>query len=159
MGLLGESCTGLGEVVKFLDALNDALDLSVDASVDLVLDSLLVTGGINLLLELLVSALELIESVESLIKLVFLQLDLMSVSLDHDLLNLVLCNVLIDSIFLAGLKSWQFVSSESSRGHIEAFEWNTEGLTDVGIIDVENTLVLLLIKLFLSGLNLACQYH
>ena len=106
LGLLRKSRTGLGKVIELLDAFNHALDLSLDATVDLVLDSLLITGGINLLLELLVSTFELIERIESLIELVLLQLDLMSVSLDHDLLNLILCNVLIDSILLGRSSSW-----------------------------------------------------
>ncbi len=55
LGLLRETVASLGEVVELLDALNDGADLLVVAAVDLVLNGLLLTGVINLLLELLVA--------------------------------------------------------------------------------------------------------
>ena len=117
------------------------------------------TVNIDLLLKLLIAASELIVGVESFIELVLLQLDLVRVSLDHDLLNLILLNVLVDSILLASLEGWELIETVSSGAHIITIKRDTESLTDLRVIDVKDVSSFLLLELLLGGLNLSSEYH
>ena len=159
LGLLRQSVTSLSQVVQLLDTLNNASDLFVEAGVDLVLDGLLLTGCVDLLLELLVLALELIEGVQLLVKLVLTELDLVRVSLEHDLLDLVLVDVLVHSVFFAGSEGGKLVESVRSRLHVEAVKRDTELLTNLRVIDVKHTLGLLLLELLLRLLHLSSEHH
>ena len=149
LGLLRQAVTGLSQVVQLLDALNNATDLLVEARVDLVLDGLLLTGGVDLLLELLVLALELVEGVQLLVKLVLTKLDLVRVSLEHHLLDLILVNVLVHSVFFAGSEGGKLIESVRSGLHVEAVERDTELLTNLWVVNVKHTPGLLLLELLL----------
>ena len=157
--LLGQTVTGLRQVVQLLDTLNDVADLLVVTGVHLVLDGLLLASRIDLLLELLVLTSELVEGVQLLVELVLTKLDLVGVSLDHDLLDLIFLDVLVDSVLLARGERGQLVEPVRPRLHIEAIKRDTEGLTDLWVLDVENALVFLLLELLLGGLNLTCKDH
>jgi len=149
----------LGEVAEFLDALNYTSDLFVKTTVDLVLDCLLLTSGINLLFELLVATLELVEGVQGLIELVFLQLDLVGISLDHDLFDLILLDVLVNSILFGGLERWKFIETVSSSCHVVTIKRDTKSLTHLRIIDFEDVPGFLLFKILLGLLDLTSKYH
>ena len=157
--LLGQTVTGLRQVVQLLDTLNDVADLLVVTGVHLVLDGLLLASRVDLLLELLVLTSELVEGVQLLVELVLTKLDLVGVSLDHDLLDLIFLDVLVDSVLLARGERGQLVEPVRPRLHIEAIKRDTEGLTDLWVLDVENALVFLLLELLLGGLNLTCKDH
>ena len=159
LSLLRESVASLGEVVELLNALDDATDLLVQATVNLVLNGLLLAGGIDLLLELLVLALKLVECVELLVQLVLTQLDLVAVPLDHDLLNLILLDMLIDSVLLADGEGGELIESVSPGAHIVAFQGDTESLTDLRVFDREYILGFFLFELLLGSLNLTCKDH
>ena len=149
LGLLRQSVTSLGQVVQLFDSLDNATDLFVEAGVDLVLNGLLLTGCVDLLLELLVLALELVVGVQLLVKLVLTKLDLVRVSLEHHLLDLVLVNVLVHSVFFAGSERGKLIESVRSGLHVEAIKRDTELLTNLRVIDVKHTLGLLLLELLL----------
>ena len=83
----------------------------------------------------------------------------MRVSLDHDLLNLILLNVLVDSILLALLEGWELIETVSSGAHIITIKRDTESLTDLRVIDVKDVFSFLLLELLLGGLNLSSEYH
>ena len=102
-----------------------------------------------MLLELLVLTLELVVCVQLLVELVLSQLDLVTVSLNHDLLNLVLLDMLIDSILFAWGKRGQFVKPISPRLHIVTVERNSKRLTDLRVIYFEHALILLFFELLL----------
>ena len=159
LGFLAQSVASLGEAVALLDLVNEATDFLVVALVDLVLDGLLLTLGINLLLELLIVSLKSVELNKGLVELVLLQLDLVSVTLDHGLLDLVLLDALVDSVLLAGLQSGELFTSERASLQIEALEGDTELLTSVGIINVLDRLGLLLDQLLLGLLDLSREHH
>jgi len=94
-----------------------------------------------------------------LVELVLTELNLVTVSLNHDLLDLILLDRLVDSVFLAWGESGQLIKTVSSRGHIVAIKRDTELLTDLRVINRGDTLGLLLLELFLGSLNLTCEHH
>lgn len=102
-----------------------------------------------MLLELLVLALKLVVGVQLLVELVFSQLDLMRVSLNHDLLNLVLLDMLVDSILFAWGKRGQLVKPISPCLHIVTVERNAKRLTDLWVFYFEHALILLFLELLL----------
>ena len=155
LGLLRESGAGLSEVIELLDALNDATDLLVEAIVDLVLNSLLLTGSINLLLKRLVATLKVVVGVEGLVELVFLQFDLVAVTLDHNLLDLILLNSLVYSVLLAGLEGWELIEAVGPRRHVVTIKRDTKSFTDIRVVDLGHTSTLFLFELLLGGLDLS----
>ena len=159
LGLLAESVASLGEAVALLNLVNETADLLVVASIDLVLDGLLLTSSINLLLELLVARLKLVELDESLVELVLLQLDLVSVTLNHDLLNLILLDALSDSILGSRRELESLGVPEGPGAHVEAFKRDTELFTNLRIIDFEDGTSLLINELLLGLLNLTSEDH
>lgn len=159
LGLLRESGASLSEVVELLDALDDATNLLVEAIVDLVLNSLLLTGSINLLLKRLVATLKVVVGVEGLVELVFLQFDLVAVTLDHNLLDLILLNSLVDSVLFAGLEGWELIEAVGPRRHVVTIKRDTKSFTDIWVVDLGHTSSLLLFELFLGSLDLSSEYH
>lgn len=149
----------MGEIAELLDALNDTSDLFVKTTVDLVLDCLLLTSCINLLLELLVATLKLVESVQRLIELVLLQLDLMGISFDHNLLDLILLDVLVNSILFGGLERWEFVETVSSSCHIVTIKRDTKSLTHLRVIDLKDVSGFLLLEILLGLFDLTSKNH
>ena len=73
----------------------------------------------------------------------------MTVSLDHDLLDLILLDMLVDSVLLARSKLGQLIESVGPRRHIEAIERDTKLLTDLRVFDVENASSFLFLELLL----------
>ena len=76
LSLFRASLTSLGEVVELFDSINDAFDLTVESVVYLILDILLFTANVDLFAEVLVLALEVVETCQCLVKLVFKTFDL-----------------------------------------------------------------------------------
>ena len=83
----------------------------------------------------------------------------MGISLDHDLLNLILLDGLVDSVLLAGGKSGELVETIGTGGQIVTVKRDSEGLTDSGIVDIHDTSGLLLLEFLLCGLNLTSENH
>ena len=98
---------------------------------------------------MLVLTLKLVEGVQLLVELVLSQLDLVTVSLYHDLLNLVLLDMLIDSILFSWGKRGQLVEPISPRLHIVTVERDAKRLTDLWVIYLEHVLILLFLELLL----------
>ena len=98
---------------------------------------------------MLVLTLKLVEGVQLLVELVLSQLDLVTVSLYHDLLNLVLLDMLIDSILFSWSKRGQLIEPISSRLHIVTVERDAKRLTDLWVIYLEHVLILLFLELLL----------
>ena len=123
----------------------------------MVLNGSLLTGGVNLLLQLLVTRLELVELNVHFVKLVLLKFDLVRITFYHYLLDLVLLYTLGDSVFFAGCKRRQLFEAVGSCLHVEAFERDTELFTDTWIIDLEYTTRFFVDKLFLGLFYLAIE--
>ena len=159
LGLLRESTAGLSEVVELLDALDGLANLLAIATVDLVLDGLLLTSGVDLLLHKPIVGLELVVVVQALVERVLFKLDLVAVTLNHYLLNLVFLNVLVNSVVLARIKGWQCVETIRARSQVEALEGDTELLANCRVLNFGHTEGLLFIELLLGSLNLTGENH
>lgn len=156
--LLRKPIASLGQPVQLLDAINFDTDLLVQAAVNLVLNHLLLAGGVDLLLELLVLAFDLVKGVQALVQLVFAELYLVGISFNHDLLDLVLVDVLVNFILLTGGQS-SLGKVPRSRLHIKTVEWDTEFFTHSRVIDIKHAFCFLFFKLLLRSFDLTCQDH
>ena len=117
----------------------------------------MLTGCIDLLLQSLIPRSKLVELDIHFVELVLFEFDLMRVTFDHDLLNLVFLDALVDSVLRALWKWWKLLEAVSPRLHVSTFEWNSEQLANVRIIDLEHALRFFVDELFLRLLNLACE--
>ena len=134
-------------------------DFLLVALVDLVLDGLLVPGFIDVLLELFVLTLKRCERVQGFVQSILHLFYQVSVSLDHDLLDLVFLDALVESI-LSGAFEWrQLVESVRPSLHVETFQWDSKLLPHCRVINISDTFGLLLKKLVLGCLYLASKHH
>ena len=122
------------------------------------MDGLLRAGGVNFLFELLVLALNLVKGVQALVQLVFAEFYLVRISFYHDLLDLILVDVLVNFILFTGGQR-TLVKVPRSRLNIETVERDTEFFTHSWVIDIKDALRFLLFKLLLRGFHLTCQYQ
>ena len=159
LGLFGESGAGLGEVVELLDALDGLANLLVVATVDLVLDGLLLASSVDLLLHELVAGLDIVVVAKTLVERVLLELDLVAVTLDHNLLDLVLLDVLVNSVVLSRIQGRQCFEAVRAGLQVVAVEGDAELLTDCGVINLVHTKGFFFLELLLGSLNLAGENH
>ena len=115
--------------------------------------------SINLLFKRLVAALKVVVGIEGLVELVFLKFDLVAVTLDHNLLDLILLNSLVYSVLLAGLEGWELIETVGPRRHVVTIKRDTKSFTDIRVVDLGHTSSLLLLELLLGGLDLSSEYH